>query len=353
LLYARPNADETSLSNVGQILKAAERSRTLIRQLLAFGRKQELRIEVVDLNQVLAEMHSMLRPLLNASIELRVLSTDQPEYAEIDKSQFQQVMMNLAMNAGDAMPDGGVLTIALRESVANSDQEKLETSRESVLLTVTDTGTGIDDSIKSKIFEPFFTTKEQSGGMGLGLAMVYGIVKQNQGDIAVESKPGEGTTFFLRFPRAGKPASSKSEKVIAGSVAALHGTVLLAEDRGDLREMLAEILTRNGLHVLVAFDGENAIEIASETEENIDLVVSDVMMPRMNGPDAVRRIRVSRPTVKAIYLSGYTELGIAEENDILIAKPVTPEALMQAINNCLVGTPPPSLTGAPRKKMAA
>src|SRR5689334_1290402 len=186
--------------------------------------------------------------------------------------------------------------------------------------------------------------------MGLGLAMVYGIVKQNQVDIAVESKPGEGTRFFLRFPRAVKPATSKSEKVIAGPVAALHGTVLLAEDRGDLREMLAEILTRNGLHVLVAFDGENAIEIASETEENIDLVVSDVMMPRMNGPDAVRRIRVSRPTVKAIYLSGYTELGVAEEDDILIAKPVTPEALMQAINNCLVGTPPRSQNSAPRKK---
>ncbi|HEX7961913.1 MAG TPA: ATP-binding protein, partial [Terriglobales bacterium] len=171
LLYARPNADETSLSNVSQILKAAERARNLIRQLLTFSRKQELRMEVVDLNQAVAEMHSMVRPLLNASIELRVLRGDEPACAEIDKSQFEQMMMNLVMNAGDAMPDGGVLTIAVEQSVANFDQEKLESSRESVVLRVTDTGTGIDDSIKSKIFEPFFTTKEQSGGTGLGLAM--------------------------------------------------------------------------------------------------------------------------------------------------------------------------------------
>lgn len=352
LLYARVSGDEMSCSNVSQILKAAERSRDFIRQLLAFSRKQELRQEVVDLNETIAEMGSMLRPLLNEDIEFRVLASGKEECAAIDKSQFQQIMINLVMNARDAMPNGGVLTIAVGESVGNSGQEKVERSRESVVVRITDTGTGIEDSIQSKIFEPFFTTKEQSGGTGLGLAMVYGIVKQNNGDIEVVSKAGEGASFILKFPRVKKPAPSKNESALAAPTR-LRGTVLLAEDRGDLREMLAEILVRNGLHVLVAFDGENAVKIARETEETIDLVISDVMMPRMNGPDAVRRIRVSRPTVKVIYLSGYTELVVPEENDILIAKPVTPQALIEAINNCLVGTVSPVESSARRTRVAA
>ena len=342
LLHARLSGDEASSVNTSQILKAAERARALIRQLLAFSRKQTVRKEVVDLNQVMAEMHSMLRPLLNESVELRVLLSREDECVEIDRSQFQQIMMNLVVNARDAMPDGGVLTIAVGASSMNGNLTDREiNSREFVALRIMDTGTGIDESIRLRIFEPFFTTKERTGGTGLGLAMVYGIVKQNNGDITVTSKPGQGTSFTLKFPRAERSSASPPQTVRA-EPGSLRATVLLVEDLMDLREMLAQILSRKGLRVLVASDGVNAIKIASETQGTIDLIITDVMMPRMRGPDAVRKIRESRPAVKAIYLSGYTESLVPEGNDVLIPKPVAPEALLNAIEKCLFArTGPP------------
>jgi len=335
LLEGRLAADEGSRSHTGHILKSADRARKLIRQLLTFSRKQKQHSEIIDLNHAIAEMDCMLRPLLSENIELRVHLSDEEECIEIEPSQFQQIIINLVVNARDAMPSGGVLTIALGSSQINRDSKELG-SVEFVTVKVADTGVGIDDSIKPRIFEPFFTTKEHSGGSGLGLAVVHGIVKQSNGDILVTSKPGKGSSFVLTFPRAEKMALQEAQAP-AQSPASLSGTILLAEDLDDLREMLVQILSQKGLHVLAASDGIHAVKIANETRGTIDLIVTDVLMPRMNGPDAVRRIRESRPSVKVIYLSGYTESVVPEGSDLLITKPITPEGLIQAIHNCLMG----------------
>ncbi|HZR58921.1 MAG TPA: ATP-binding protein [Terriglobales bacterium] len=201
-LHAKLNKDEASRGNTSQILKAADRAKILIGQLLAFSREQPSNREVIDLNQAVREMHSMLRPLLNENIELHVIPNEQQECIEIDPTQLHQIIMNLVMNARDAMPNGGTLAIAVSRSAMDGFSKELpDKSREFVMLQVTDTGKGIDDSIKLRIFEPFFTTKKQSGGTGLGLATVYGIVKQNNGDIEVTSKLGQGSSFTIKFPR--------------------------------------------------------------------------------------------------------------------------------------------------------
>jgi PAS domain S-box-containing protein len=202
-LHGRLSEDETSRGNTSQILKAADRAQILIGQLLAFSRKQPSNRGVIDLNHAVREMHSMLRPLLNENIEFQMIPSEQQECIEIDPTQLHQIMMNLVVNARDAMPNGGALTIAVSRSAMDGYSKELPgKSREFVMLRVTDTGKGIDDSIKLRIFEPFFTTKKQSGGTGLGLATVYGIVKQSNGDIEVTSKPGQGSSFTIKFPRA-------------------------------------------------------------------------------------------------------------------------------------------------------
>jgi two-component system, cell cycle sensor histidine kinase and response regulator CckA len=333
LLEERLSQDEVSRSNTSLILKSAERARKLIRQLLTFSRKQKQRVEVIDLNHALRETDSMLRPLLNKNIELRVHLSDEEEFVEIDPSQFHQVTINLAVNARDAMPNGGVLAIELGHSSVNRDLNESGTAQ-SVVVKITDTGMGIPDSIQPRVFEPFFTTKEQSGGSGLGLAVVHGIVKQSNGEISLMSKPGQGTCFVLKFPRVERKRGQEMPALTL-SPCSLSGTVLLAEDLDDLREMMVHILTQKGLQVFAASDGINAVRIANETQGSIDLIIADVAMPRMNGPDAVRRIRELRPGVKVMYLSGYAESFMPEEGDLLMTKPVTPEALVQAIHNCL------------------
>jgi PAS domain S-box-containing protein len=337
LLEERLAEDEVARAQTDHILKSAERARKLIRQLLMFSRKQPSQTEVIDLNRTIAEMESMLRPLLSENIDLRIYLSDEKLYIEIEPSQFQQILLNLVVNARDAMPFGGVLTITLGHSEIRSGEKG--GSRQFVNLEVSDTGTGIDEAIKSRIFDPFFTTKEQSGGCGLGLAVVHGIVQQCDGEIHLTSQPGRGSSFLLKFPRA-VPGVQREAQPSVQTAARLSGTVLLAEDLDDLREMLTQILSQKGLHVLAASDGINAVKVANETKGTIDLIVTDVLMPRMNGPDAVRRIRESRPSVKVVYLSGYTESVVPEGSDLLLAKPIAPEVLVQAVQNCLVGTTP-------------
>jgi signal transduction histidine kinase/CheY-like chemotaxis protein len=336
LLDGRLAGDQVSRVHTEHILKSAERARKLIRQLLMFSRKQPSQTEIIDLNRAIAEMDTMLRPLLRDNIELRVHLSHEAECIEIEPSQFQQILLNLVVNARDAMPYGGALTITLGHSPGN-DEAKASGSPQFVTLEVADTGTGIDEAIKSRIFDPFFTTKEQSGGCGLGLAVVHGIVKQSQGEIHLTSQPGQGSSFLLKFPRVEQTAAREVQPA-ANVPARLSGTVLLAEDLDDLREMLIQILSQKGLRVLAASDGIGAVKVASETKGTIDLIITDVLMPRMNGPDAVRRIRESRPGVKVVYLSGYTESVVPEGSDLLLAKPIAPEELVQAVQNCLIGT---------------
>jgi PAS domain S-box-containing protein len=336
LLETTSIPDDTRRS-ASQILKAAERSRKLIRQLLAFSRRQVVNAEVIDLNRKIREIQSMLGLLLNRNIELCTALTEEEECIEIDPSHFEQVIVNLVVNARDAMPNGGVITI----SIGNSNNARSEEGtgvelHEFVTLKVSDTGIGMEDSVKSRIFEPFFTTKEKSGGTGLGLATVYGIVKQSHGDISVTSRPGQGSTFMLTFPRTKEKTVRRASETSTEAPLSLSGTILLIEDLDDLRELTADILSRRGLRVLAARDGVDAVKIASETPGSIDLIVTDVTMPRMSGPDAVRRIRESRPEVKVIYLSGYTESKMPEDGNALISKPITPEVLALAIRDSLM-----------------
>jgi PAS domain S-box-containing protein len=328
LLDAKLGHDDALHEKTAQIMKAGERARGVIRQLLAFSRKQPPHRQVVELNQAVLEMRAMLKPLLRENIELRVHTTKMLECIDVDVSQLQQIVLNLVLNARDAMPKGGKLTLAVEPNKTHND------SAEYVTLKVSDTGLGMDDAVKSRIFEPFFTTKQDAGGTGLGLATVHGFVEESNGQISCASKPGEGTTFSIRFPRIEQKAPPPTERLLQAPMKVV-GTVLLAEDLDDLRDMLTEVLALKGLRVLPAFDGAEAVKIAKETHEKIDLIVTDVTMPRMTGPEAVKTIRQLRPSVKAIYLSGHADAVTPDNGDLFIAKPVMPEALISTIQECL------------------
>jgi two-component system, cell cycle sensor histidine kinase and response regulator CckA len=339
-LIEATSAGDDTLRGASQILKAAERSRRLIRQLLAFSRKQIMHKEVVDLNHTIREMQPMLRCLLNKNVELRADLSEDEACIEIDRSHFEQVIVNLVVNARDAMPNGGVTTISVGHSnISDAEEDSDRKLGEFVTLKVSDTGIGMEDSIKSRIFEPFFTTKENSGGTGLGLATVYGIVKQSDADISVTSKSGSGSTFTITFPKA-KGKTVRAPENSREATEQLSGTILLVEDLKDLREVMTDILSRRGFRVLAASDGVDAVKIASETQSSIDLIVADITMPRMSGPETVKKIREFRPEIKVIYLSGYKESVIPEAGDTLISKPITPEALTLAIRDRLMPQTP-------------
>jgi two-component system cell cycle sensor histidine kinase/response regulator CckA len=339
LLEAKLSSDESSGRNVEQIFRAADRARTLIRQLLAFSRKQVLQPKVLDLNTVLTDTHPMLRRLLPENIELVLKLSPEQQLVEMDEAQFEQVLLNLVVNARDAMPGGGVLTLRLSASIVECEpNEPVLGQVAHVTLEVCDTGLGIEDSVKERIFEPFFTTKQYRGGTGLGLSTAYGIIKQSGGEISVDSTIGVGTTFRIKLPRLqnahAKPEVRVKEKADRDPVV---GTVLLVEDLEELREATAQILAQNGVQVLQAKDGSEAVEVAAR-HPRIDLILSDIAMPLLSGPEAVSRIRKSHPKVKVIFLSGYADINIAEEYDLLLAKPITAEVLITSIRTLLGDT---------------
>jgi two-component system cell cycle sensor histidine kinase/response regulator CckA len=339
LLEANLGSDESSRRNVEQVFRAADRARSLIRQLLAFSRKQVLQPKVLDLNTVLKETDPMLRRLLPESIQLVLKLSPEQQLVEMDEAQFEQVLLNLVVNARDAMPEGGVLTLNVFDSTVESKELTLGPS-EHVILEVCDTGLGIEDLTKERIFEPFFTTKQYRGGTGLGLSTVYGIITQSGGNISVDSAIGKGTTFKVKLPRLQN--SHLEPKVLVRpkvDFAPLVGTVLLVEDLRELREATAQILAQNGLQVLQAKDGMEAVQVALR-HTRIDLVLSDIAMPLLSGPDAVSRIRKSHPRVKVIFSSGYFDIDIGCEYDLLLAKPITAEVLITSIRTLLESSSP-------------
>lgn len=325
VLQERFAAEAISSLHLQQVLDSAERSRKLIQQLLAFSRKQPIHPETIDVNSVLMDLQPSIRRLLPDNVELRVETTDGPRWVRIDPSQFVQVLLNLVTNAQEAMPMGGALVMGV--------QDRRHKDKPCVTVEVTDNGVGMDDATAQRIFEPFFTTKLEAGGTGLGLSTAYGAVQQNGGDIEVISRPGLGTTFKLIFPKhemvpapAAAPASSSQSN-------AIKGNILLVEDRDDVRELMSQILISNGLHVTPARDGMEAIEVANTV--SFDLILSDVVMPRMSGPEAVRIIRESHPDVKVIYVSGSADLIEPNGRDVVMWKPVKPQALLTTIKSCL------------------
>jgi PAS domain S-box-containing protein len=319
-------------SNIDQIKVAAQRAAKLTRELLAFSRKEILQPVVTDLNDVVGGMESLLRQVVDASVTLNIVLDPELEPLRLDPNRMEQALMNLAINARDAMPEGGRLRIAtssleLRESRI-LEHGTLEAGSYAVV-TVSDTGLGMDDETKRRIFEPFYTTKEADRGTGLGLSTVFGFVKQSKGQLAVESEPGQGTTFTVFLPVLEDPDGAGGRELAEGLE-----TVLLVEDDEIVRRLLAEVLEHAGYRVLAAADGVEAVEMAGR-EPLIDVVVTDLVMPELGGRAAAEQIAGIHPATRVIYMSGYTEESraleaIAAETPFL-QKPFDPADLLAKI----------------------
>ena len=328
LLLERTKGDEGLTHDLGEIHRASERAAQLTRQLLAFGRRQVLQPRAVDLNVVLAETGSLLRRLLGEHVELELRPAPGLGTVRVDPGQIEQVIVNLAVNARDAMPDGGRLTITTREL----EQDGLSV----VELEVTDTGSGMDEETKAQIFEPFFTTR--TDGSGLGLASVYGIVRQSEGEVTVESEPGSGSSFRIRLPRIAEPAA-----VEAPTTASAPGngseTILLVEDEDVVRALARRVLEHRGYTVIACANGAEALEVAARRDQPIDLLLTDVVMPGLRGHEVAERVTASRPDVKVLYMSGYSDEALlgraAIDERALIEKPFAVDALADRVRKAL------------------
>ena len=333
---------------VDEIRRAAERASGLTQQLLAFSRRQVVVEQAIDLNAAIANMQDMLRRLLGAEIDLVVRLHPDVGLVNADPIQIGQIVMNLAVNARDAMPKGGTLTI--ETSAVELGAEHLDVIPGAhVMLTVRDTGVGMSDAVQRKLFEPFFTTKETGQGTGLGLSMVSAIVRQSGGHIEVSSAIGQGSIFRVYFPRAqesdaAEPAASDRDRPVSTG----SGVVLLAEDDRAVRRLLSNDLRRRGFTVLEARHGAEALEICKQYSGKIDLLLTDVVMPTMNGADLVRTAAPLRPDMAILFMSGHPEragVGLDAKTPHaanLLMKPFTPEALVARINELLTRKATPS-----------
>jgi two-component system cell cycle sensor histidine kinase/response regulator CckA len=330
-------------SDVAEIQLAAKRAAALTRQLLAFSRKQLLEPQVLDLNAVVRDMEKMLRRLIGADIDIRIVTAPDLGTVEADPSQIEQVVMNLAVNARDAMPEGGTLTIETSNVDLDERYADAHASVEPgyyVMLTVSDDGCGIDRETQARIFEPFFTTKELGKGTGLGLSTVYGIVKQSGGYVWVYSDVGQGTTFRIYLPRVEGTAVTPDRSAPGKRVTSGSETVLVAEDEDTVRTVVARVLRQQGYTVLEARDGHEALTICREHSGPIHLIVTDVIMPQVSGAELAQESGVLRPDAKVLLMSGYTggELerrGVVAERVAFLQKPFTPTALAQKVREVL------------------
>jgi PAS domain S-box-containing protein len=340
-----PGISEKSRQALGDVMAAAEGAAELTKQLLVFGRRQPMESKVVSVADVLGELGKLLRPLLGETIELDITTGDEGARVETDPAQLSQTFVNLAINARDAMPKGGKIT--LQTEVIEADDAFLAKNPGApegtwVRIRVADEGTGMDAETAARVFEPFFTTKDQGKGTGLGLAMVYGLVQQSNGVIELDTELGKGTTFTLYFPLADKPpaviASAAERQLLSGN----GETILLAEDDPALRRLVRMTFEELGYQVLEAGDGFEALEAESEHEGPIDLLLSDVVMPHLGGFDLTRAVRETRPNIKVILMSGYPSRGEIKREDQpedipLLQKPLTPESLAEAVRAVLNG----------------
>ena len=351
-LLAGLPADDPRHASADQIRQAARRAAALTRQLLAFGRRQVFELRVFDLNGAIAEMREILERLLGEQIEIAFSPGAGHGLVKADRGQIEQVILNLALNARDAMPRGGRLSIETRhvDPPAAEPGRPADVQRGSWLqLTVSDTGVGMDPEVQAHIFEPFYTTKEVGQGSGLGLATVYGIVSQSGGRIEVSSAPGQGATFRVYLPCAGEAATPES----ASSLAPARGgeeTLLLVEDEAAVRELAAEALRRRGYRVLVAADGEEALEAGRRSEGGLHLLVTDVVMPGMNGQALAQRLAAERPGLRVLFISGYSDetfgqRGIGSLPGMFLEKPFTSETLARKVREVLDAPAPGAARG--------
>jgi PAS domain S-box-containing protein len=328
---------------IGMILRNADRAADLVRQLLAFSRQQTLTPRPIDLGRLVSAAADLLTPLVGEHIDLVIEIASGCHVVEADPSQIEQVLMNLAINARDAMPTGGRVRVRLEHASVDeqfAQQHAPQPPGEYVLLKVSDTGRGMDVKTRQHAFEPFFTTKDAVHGGGLGLSTVYGIVKQSGGYVWIDSTPGQGTVISVYLPpTAAIPVDVEATRPPA-RCSVEQKLVLLTEDEDDVRELIHEMLTSHGYSVLSARDPLDATTRAEEHKDVIDLLLTDVVMPGGNGRDLARRLTASRPGIKVLYMSGYPEHGAApgsvlEPGDAFIAKPFTREMLLQRIRDVL------------------
>jgi PAS domain S-box-containing protein len=339
-----PALAEEHRNDLGEVKKATDRATSLTRQLLAFGRTQVLRPSTICLNDRLAELLPMLKRLFETTIEIRIETALDLWAVRADPGQIEQVLLNLAINARDAMPDGGALTFvtencAVAAERSAPDQEYTMKPGHYVLLRVRDTGVGMDEDTQRKIFEPFFTTKEIGKGTGLGLATAYGIVKQSGGYIKVQSAPGKGAEFLIYLPRTDAIPDRILPPQFRDSRPA-SGTVLVVEDEAGVRHALERILTQNGYTAVTAANGAEALELFAARRQDIDLLITDLVMPAMGGRELARQCCALRDTLKVIYLSGYTRDSLLsqqtfEEGTEFIEKPFTRDAILERIARVL------------------
>jgi PAS domain S-box-containing protein len=337
----------TSHDDLLQIIQAGDRATNLTRQLLSFARAEVTQAQVIDLNTVVAGVEQLLRRTIGADIEMRTHLADRPWPIKADPGQVEQVLLNLVVNARDAMPTGGVIDIVV-ESVLIDERHAAThpgaRAGQHMRLSVTDTGAGMSQATIDRAFEPFFTTKPKGHGTGLGLATIYGIVTQSGGHAQIASEPGVGTTFTALFPATDDTVDATEQAPPDGVDRRDHArereTILLAEDEDSLRLLTHRILSRHGYTVIAAANGQEAIELADQHAGAIDLLLTDVIMPHMNGHDLAMRLKATRPTLPVIYVSGYAEPLLATRSTLpagvtLLSKPVTEHQILAGIRRAL------------------
>lgn len=335
---------------IDEIRKAGERAATLTQQLLAFSRKQVLEPKILDVNAIIADMQKMLHRLIGEDVALKFEPSAELGNIKADRGQLEQVILNLAVNARDAMPHGGELTV----STSNAELTEKDTLQHKyvipgayVMLKVSDTGIGMDTQTQSHIFEPFFTTKEKGKGTGLGLATVYGVVKQSEGYIWLDSAPEKGTTFRIYLPRAkgaGQPALPEQQRA---KLAANARTILLVEDEASLRKLTRKTLLDMGYVVLEAGNAEEAIRVAKTSSGAIHVLLTDVIMPGMSGGDLAKKLSAELPGLRVLFMSGYTDGAIEVRGNlkaglVVLRKPFTRDVLLRAIEDAITAPANPA-----------
>ena len=344
LIATRASSNNLAKQNAELIRKAGEQAAALTRQLLAFSRKQILQPKVIDLNELVVEMEKLLRRVIGERFDLQSQPHAEVGRVKADPSQIEQVVLNLGVNARDAMPRGGKLIIRTEnvrlDQTAAAQLSASLRAGDYVMLSVTDTGAGMDEETMSHIFEPFFTTKGPGKGTGLGLATVYGIVRQTGGGISVESEPGKGSVFRIYLPQVSAPVDSAKLLPVPVEKSDNFETVMVVEDEDIVRELVCEVLEEQGYNVICARDGVEALAVAAEFDGTIHLLVTDVIMPHMNGHELAVKLSSLRPDMKVLYVSGYSDNDIGDHGVLdprieLLQKPFTPQTLARKIRDVI------------------
>jgi two-component system cell cycle sensor histidine kinase/response regulator CckA len=344
MLLSDVGPDDPMRESLEEIRQAGQRAAALTRQLLLFSRHQVFEPAVIDLNDVLAGMDKLIRRILGEDVEVISVQGEPLSRVLADPSHMEQVIMNLVVNARDAMPTGGKLTLETKNVVldqAFSEKHLGVLPGPSVLLSVTDTGQGMDKETQSRIFEPFFTTKERGKGTGLGLSTVFGIVHQSGGSIWVDSEPGVGTSFKVYLPPSERELEAV-RKLAPAPILTGTETILLIEDEEHVRAVSRAILARSGYNVVDVNNPAEAIGVCGKPSKPIHLVLTDIVMPKMSGPELAKQLRILRPEIKVLYMSGYTDdtiirHGMLDPTTAFLQKPFTPEDLLRKVRDVLDG----------------